>query len=47
MIGCFFKYQAGYADYIFFEMYNLSKKERKTILTRGKNNSYVKRLMKI
>lgn len=44
MIGCFFKYQAGYADYIFFEMYNLSKKERKTILTRGKNNSYVKRL---
>ena len=44
MIGCFFKYQAGYADYIFFEMYNLNKEERKTILTRGKNNSYVKRL---
>lgn len=44
MINCFIKYQAGYADYIFFEMYNLNKKERKTILTRGKNNSYVKKL---
>ncbi len=44
MIYCFFKYQAGYSDYIFFEMYNLNRKDRKTILTRGKNNTYIKKL---
>ena len=44
MIYCFLKYQAGYSDYIFFEMYNLNRKDRKTILTRGKNNTYIKKL---
>ena len=44
MIYCFFKYQSGYVDYVFFEMYNLNRKDRKTILTRGKNNTYIKKL---
>lgn len=38
MIYCGFKYQAGYMDYWLFEMYNLNKKQKETILTRGKNN---------
>lgn len=42
MIYCGFKYQAGYMDYQLFEMYNLNKSERKTILTRGINNSLIK-----
>lgn len=44
MIYCFLKYQAGYFDYVFFEMYKLDRSERKTILTRGKNNTYIKKL---
>ncbi len=44
IVYCGFKYQAGYMDYDLFAMYDLNKEERKTILTRGKNNSYVKRL---
>ncbi len=43
MIRCGFKYQAGYYDYQEFEFYNLNKEERKTYLTRGKNNEIVKR----
>lgn len=43
MINCGFKYQAGYMDYAVFEMYNLSKDQRKTIITRGINNSFIKR----
>ena len=42
MIVCGFKYQAGYMDYMLFEMYNLSSKQRKTIMTRGKNNKLIK-----
>lgn len=42
MIYCALFYQAGYNDYYSFGMYNLTKKERKTILTRGKNNTYVR-----
>ncbi len=38
MIICGIKYQAGYMDYWLFEMYDLNNKQRKTILTRGKNN---------
>lgn len=44
IIRCGIKYQAGYMDYDLFEMYNLNSMERKTILTRGKNNAYVKML---
>ncbi len=43
MIRCGFKYQAGYYDYQEFEFYNLNRKERKTYLTRGKNNEIIKR----
>lgn len=42
MIYCGFKYQAGYLDYYLFEMYNLNKKQRKTIVTRGINNQFIK-----
>lgn len=44
MTRCLFLYKAGYMDYEFFEMYNLKRKERKTLLTVGKNNDYVKQL---
>ena len=42
MVRCGLKYQAGYYDYQEFEFYNLNKEERKTYLTRGKNNEIVK-----
>ncbi len=42
MIYCGFLYQAGYYDYQEFEFYNLKKNERKTYLTRGKNNEIVR-----
>lgn len=43
MVRCGLKYQAGYYDYQEFEFYNLNKEERKTYLTRGKNNEIVKK----
>ena len=42
IIYCGIKYQAGYYDYQEFEFYLLNKEERKTYLTRGKNNNLVK-----
>ena len=42
IIYCGFKYQAGYMDYKLYEMYNMSKEERKTVLTRGINNQLIK-----
>ena len=42
MIYCGFKYGAGYYDYQEFEFYNLTKEERKTYLTRTKNNLIIK-----
>ena len=42
-IYCGLKYQAGYMDYQEFEFYLLNKKQRKTYLTRGKNNQLVSR----
>ena len=44
MVYCGIKYQAGYMDYELFEMYNLNKEQRKTVLTRGKNNAFIKEL---
>lgn len=44
IILCGIIYQAGYSDYLLFEMYNLNRKERKKILTRGKNNYYISKL---
>ena len=43
MIICGMKYQAGYMDYALFEMYALNKEQRKTVVTRGINNSFIKR----
>ena len=44
IIYCGFKYMAGYVDYDVFEFYNLNKQQRKTIMTRGINNNFVKML---
>ena len=43
IIRCGIKYQAGYYDYQEFEFYNLNNKERKTYLTRGKNNQIIRK----
>ena len=43
IVYCGLKYQAGYLDYLLFEMYKLNKNQRKTILTRGINNAYIKK----
>ncbi len=43
VIWCGLKYQAGYMDYWLFEMDTLNSKQRKTIVTRGKNNEIVKK----
>lgn len=43
MVYCGLVYQAGYMDYWLFEMYNLNRAQRKTILTRGMNNAFIKR----
>jgi glutathione synthase/RimK-type ligase-like ATP-grasp enzyme len=43
IVHCGLKYQAGYMDYKLFEFYNLNSKQRKTIITRGINNSIVKK----
>ncbi len=42
IINCALRYQSGYVDYLLFEMWRLNKDERKTVLTRGKNNVFVK-----
>ncbi len=44
MIWCGFKYLAGYIDYELFAMYELNAKQRETVLTRGKNDRYIKKL---
>ena len=46
MIKCGIKYQAGYYDYQEFEFYLLNDNERKTYLTRGKNDAIVKKYNK-
>lgn len=43
IVWCGLKYQAGYMDYKLFEMYNLNKEQRATIVTRGINNGIVKK----
>lgn len=43
IIYCGLKYQAGYLDYNLFEMYDLNKEQRNTIITRGINNEFVKK----
>lgn len=39
--GCSLKYGAGYNDYNIFEFYNMTAKERKTYMTRVKNNKFI------
>ncbi len=43
IVWCGLRFQAGYLDYQLFEMFNLNNKERKTIITRGINNEFVKK----
>ena len=43
MVWCGLVYQAGYMDYALFEMYDLNRAQRKTIVTRGINNGFIKR----
>ncbi len=44
MVWCGFRYLAGYMDYYIFAMYELNANQRRTVLTRGKNDKYIKRL---
>ncbi len=44
IIWCGLYYLAGYMDYYIFEMYDLNFKQRKTVMTRGINNKYIKKL---
>lgn len=41
MKDCAVNYGAGYMDYDLFEMYDLTKEQRDTYLTRGRNNALV------
>lgn len=43
IIFAFVLHGSGYHDYYYYEFYNLSYKERKTILTRVKNNKIIKK----
>ncbi len=44
IIWCGLRHMAGYVDYLIFEMYNLNEQQRKTVMTRGRNNVYVRAL---
>ncbi len=41
MLGCSLRYGAGYNDYIIFEFYKMNGKQRKTYMTRMKNNRLI------
>ena len=43
IIWCGFRYGAGYMDYLEFEFYLLNPSQRKTFLTRAKNNEIVRK----
>lgn len=43
MRRCALHYGAGYMDYDLFEMYNLTPEQRDTYLTRGRNNTLIKK----
>jgi hypothetical protein len=42
MIYCGLVYQSGYVDYDLFKMDEMNRKQRKTVVTRGINNQFVK-----
>ncbi len=41
VVYCGFKHGAGYVDYEYYKMYELTEKQRSTIMTRGRSNHYV------
>lgn len=43
MLLCAILYGAGYTDYYVFGMYDMNPRQRRTVLTRGKNNDLVRR----
>ena len=43
IIYCGLRYGAGYMDYLEFEFYLLNGRQRKTYLTRAKNNEIVRK----
>lgn len=43
VIYCGLRHGAGYMDYYVFEMYNLNEKQRKTYVTRGRNNEFIRK----
>ncbi len=40
---CAVRYGAGYADYELYEMYAMTPAQRNTVMTRGRNNAFVKK----
>lgn len=44
MIWCGFRYQAGYMDYLVFEFYQIGAAQRRTYITRGQSNRFVRLL---
>lgn len=46
IIWCGMRHGAGYSDYNLFEMYNLNEDQRKTYLTRRRNNDLIKKYNK-
>lgn len=44
MIRCALRYNAGYIDYKIAEMYRLTPRQRRTVITRGKSNEIVHRM---
>ena len=44
MVWCGIRYGAGYVDYDVIGFYKLNSKQRKTMLTRGINNKFVRKL---
>ena len=44
VVKCGFKFGAGYKDYSLLEFYNMNDAQRSTFVTRGVNNTIVRRL---
>lgn len=44
IVWCGLRHMAGYLDYYVFEMHNLNETQRKTMMTRGRNNAFIREL---
>jgi len=44
VLWCGLRYSAGYVDYLIFDFVRLSAKQRKTFVTRGINNEFIRKL---